>query len=162
MVRRKIVRRSTSLVPNNVWEGCDSIARELKGLGVDYVGHGVVCNEGHHTGYFSNFEWGERYFRNGYFFVEPILDVLEQDILNFVHWDALRYESDKHAVAIQRYHMNQITAGFTIASDRGDHKEYLNLGFKTDGKHPQQIFSCRKLVEDYFYAFRKVHTLQRV
>lgn len=156
------MRVSSSLVPDDVRERCDSVANELMELGVGYVGHGVVCRNGCHTGYFSNHEWGKRYFENGYFFVEPILDVLENDLLNFVDWDPLRYQFDKHAVTIQRYHLNRLTAGFTVSSDLNGHKEYLNLGFKIDGNYPKLFFQNRKLIQDYFYAFRNAHTLHRI
>ncbi len=46
----------------------DEISNELKEIGINYVGHGVVNHKGEHTGYFSERQWGNVYIEKGYFF----------------------------------------------------------------------------------------------
>ena len=69
-----ILRSSSKQISKEIQEKLDVFFADLKTNGVSYIGHGIINQQGDHTGYFSNENWGEFYIQNQFFFHEPILE----------------------------------------------------------------------------------------
>ena len=60
-------RLSSEAVPQEIHKKLDVFFADLQAVGVFYIGHGVISDEGNHTGYFSNSKWGEIYVQKNSF-----------------------------------------------------------------------------------------------
>ena len=80
-------RLSSQAVPEEIQGKLDLFFNELKEIGISYIGHGVICDQGNHTGYFSNKKWGELYIQRQYFFSEPILKKYTANETDVISWN---------------------------------------------------------------------------
>lgn len=61
-------RTSSKSVPKEIQEKLDLFFGDLKTNDISYIGHGIINQQGEHTGYFSNEKWGKFYIENQFFF----------------------------------------------------------------------------------------------
>ncbi|MGB0935706.1 MAG: hypothetical protein ACPGXY_06560 [Alphaproteobacteria bacterium] len=146
---------SSSHAPQHAKSYLDELAQELAELGVDYVGHGVISPDGHHTGYFSNDQWGDKYIAEGYFFKEPILDSFDTASINIVDWANVDKLSK---ISVLRNKENNLKTGVTIETSYQGYREFLNLGFS---KPKPEFSAMMRLIDQYTHLFRKGHTALR-
>jgi hypothetical protein len=153
-----LIRLSSQAVPKDIHHKLDSFFQDLKAVGISYIGHGVVSNEGNHTGYFSNEEWGEFYVQNQYFFAEPILENYQQKQIDLISWEKVE---GKNAIAHARNACTKIVSGMTICKKDEDFNTFFNLGFDKDVNLAEFIFLKRDLLLAYFKIFNSCHLLWR-
>ncbi len=149
-------RCSSQLVPRDIQFTLDRFFSDLEASGISYVGHGVVSDEGDHTGYFSNDKWGHFYIEKQCFFDEPILDNYhkEETTLNLISWDKVK---DCHSIAHLRNQQTEITSGLTICRQENGFNTFFNIGFKEGVDLVDFSFFKRDLLLAYFSIFNNYH-----
>lgn len=153
-----IKRRSSQSIALEIQNKLDMFFEDLKAVGVTYIGHGIINDQGDHTGYFSHKSWGQLYIQNNYFFTEPILENYKNEKMSLIPWGTL--ENTNALVEIRNNYMN-ITSGMTICKNEADYKTFFNVGI-TDGKDIIEfVFFNRDLLLSYFSIFNNCHLLWR-
>ena len=151
-------RLSSQAIPNEIQDKLDLFFEELKEVGVAYIGHGVVSDQGNHTGYFSDKKWGELYVQNQYFFDEPILNNYEKNEIDLISWGKVE---DQHSIAHIRNEFTNVISGVTICKKDNGFNTFFNLGFKQDIDLARFSFLKKDIILEYFTAFNKYHLLWR-
>jgi hypothetical protein len=153
-----IKRRSSQSIPLEIQNKLDMFFEDLKAVGVTYIGHGIINDQGDHTGYFSHKSWGQLYILNNYFFTEPILENYKEEKMNLIPWGNLGNANG--ITNIRNNHMN-ITSGMTICKNEAGYKTFFNVGI-TGGKDIIEFaFFKRDLLLSYFAIFNSYHLLWR-
>lgn len=154
-----IKRISSQSIPKEVQDKLDLFFGELKEIGVSYIGHGVVSDEGNHSGYFSNKKWGELYIKQQYFFAEPILkNYKTKKEIDLISWTMVK---DSHSIAQMRNEFIQVTSGVTICQKEGAFNTFFNIGFDRDYDLARFTFLNKDLLLAYFHAFNENHLVWR-
>lgn len=151
-------RLSSHAVPWEIRVKLDLFFGDLREVGISYIGHGVVCEQGNHTGYFSNEKWGQFYVQNKYFFDEPILDNYTAKKMDLISWRALE---DAHSIAHTRNEFTKIVSGMTICKQENEFNTFFNIGFDKDIDLIEFSFFKRDLLLAYFQIFNNSHLLWR-
>lgn len=147
-------RNSSQGIPFEIQTKLDLFFGDLQNIGVFYIGHGVISEDGNHTGYFSNKKWGELYINNQYFFHEPILGDFKENQIDLISWTNLK---DVHSIAQMRKEFTQVTSGMTLYKKEGDFRTFFNLGFNKEIDLAQFAFLKRDLLLAYFHIFNDYH-----
>ncbi len=151
-------RLSSNAVPWELQIKLDLFFNDLKAVGVSYIGHGVVSDQGNHTGYFSNEKWGQVYVQNKYFFVEPILENYEKKQMDLISWGTLK---DAHSISHTRNEFTKIVSGMTLCKKVDEFNTFFNIGFNKDIDLIEFSFFKRDLLLAYFQIFNNNHLLWR-
>lgn len=152
-------RLSSQAVPREIKNRLDVFFEDLKAAGIAYVGHGVVSDDDHHTGYFSNQHWGNFYIQNQYFFVEPILEHYERTKVDLISWEEA--DSSPSSVDYSRRMCTQIVSGMTICQQEKEFNTFFNVGFDKNVDLVKFLFFKRDLLLAYFRIFNNDHLLWR-
>ena len=147
-------RLSSQAVPMEIQNKLDIFFGDLKEVGIAYLGHGVVSDQGDHTGYFSNKSWGEIYIQNKYFFVEPILKNYKNQEIDVISWTALE---DVRSIARTRNEFVQLGSGMTICKRDNAFNTFFNIGFNKDVDIIRFSFLKRDILLAYFTIFNSCH-----
>jgi len=154
-----INRLSSQPVPKEIQNKLDLFFQELKEIGVSYIGHGVVSDEGNHSGYFSKKQWGEHYIQRQYFFAEPILkQYKDKKEIDLISWTTVK---DVNSIAQMRNEFTQVTSGVTICKKDDVFNTFFNIGFSKDVDLARFTFLNKDLLLAYFHAFNENHLLWR-
>jgi hypothetical protein len=140
----------------------DEISNELKEIGINYVGHGVVNYKGEHTGYFSDRQWGNVYIEKGYFFSDPVLQVFDQSPMKIIDWFIVENMTKNNKILHERIQHTGIVGGITLVSQLQNHIEFLNLGFSKKISTTKYLLKHHMLLNIYAQMFRQYHTYQRI
>ena len=151
-------RLSSNGVPREIQIKLDLFFGDLKAVGISYIGHGVVSDQGNHTGYFSNEKWGQFYVQNKYFFVEPILKNYAKKKIDLISWGALE---DIHSISHTRNEFTNIVSGMTICKKENEFNTFFNVGFDKEVDLIEFSFFKRDLLLAYFQIFNNCHLLWR-
>ncbi len=135
-------RLSSQGVPWEVQIKLDEFFEDLKQRDISYIGHGVVSDEGKHTGYFSDKKWGEIYIQRQFFFIEPILENYRKTNIGLISWKKLK---DTNAVGRIRNEFTSLTSGLTICKREGRFNTFFN----------------KDILLAYFNIFNNSHILWR-
>ena len=155
------VRTSSHLTSNSITHKLDEISHELREIGINYVGHGVVNHKGEHTGYFSDQKWGNLYIEKGYFFSDPVLQVFDHSPLKIIDWFIVESLAKNNKIIQERMHYTGIIGGITLVSQLQNHTEFLNLGFSKKISTTKYLLEHYTLLNRYAHLFRQYHTYQR-
>lgn len=153
-----IKRLSSQIVPKELQNKLDLFFNDLQEVGVSYVGHGVVSDEGNHSGYFSHKQWGELYIQNKYFFVEPILKSFEEKKTDLVSW---RQVENDHSIIPLRREYTKASSGLTIRKKDKGLNTFFNVGFTQDIDLLDFTYFKRDLLIAYFKVFNNYHLMWR-
>jgi len=149
-----IKRHSTQIVSKEIQNKLDLFYSDLQEVGVSYVGHGVVCDQGNHTGYFSNKKWGDFYIQNKFFFSEPILKTYEENNNELIPWENI---NEEQPIASQRREQTKINSGVTIYVRDHEYNTFFNMGFH-EGINPFEfVFFKKDVLLSYFDIFNNYH-----
>ncbi len=151
-------RISSQLIPWEIQNKLDLFFGDLREVGVSYIGHGVVSDGGHHTGYFSNENWGRFYIENRYFFSEPILTNYEKKHLDLIPWLSVE---DRHSIVRVRNEYINVNSGMTVCKKEGEFNTFFNIGFKEGIDIIDFCFFKRDLLLAYFTIFNNYHLMWR-
>jgi len=151
-------RLSSQNVPKEIQNKLDWFFGDLKEIGVAYIGHGVVNDQGNHTGYFSNREWGELYIQNQYFFFEPIIQNYTKKDMSLIPWGTLE---DNHSIARIRSEYTKISSGVTLCKKDNEFNTFFNIGFSQDIDLIDFLFFKRDVLLSYFQIFNNYHLFWR-
>lgn len=153
-----IKRLSSHIVPKELQNKLDLFFNDLQEVGVAYIGHGIVSDEGNHSGYFSNRSWGESYVQNNYFFLEPILNSYEEKKSDLISW---RRVEDSHSIVHKRTEYTKANSGLTICKKDKGYNTFFNVGFTQDIDLLDFTFFKRDLLIAYFKVFNNYHLMWR-
>ncbi|MBA3814270.1 MAG: hypothetical protein H0X26_07255 [Alphaproteobacteria bacterium] len=151
-------RLSSQGVPWEVQIKLDEFFEDLKERGISYIGHGVVSDQGKHTGYFSDKQWGEIYIQRQFFFIEPILENYRKTNIGLICWNTLK---DTNAIAHMRNEFTSITSGLTICKREGQFNTFFNIGFSKDIDLVEYTFFNKDILLAYLNIFNNSHILWR-
>ena len=149
-----LLRTSSKAVPKEVQEKLDLFFGDLKASGISYIGHGIINQQGDHTGYFSNEAWGELYIENQFFFNEPILENYATNNLELISWKTLK---SPNSVSEARTEFTKIISGLTLCKIEGKFNSFFNVGFDRDIDLVEFAFFKRDLLLAYFSIFNNYH-----
>lgn len=149
-----IERSSSEIVPRDIQSTLDMFFGDIKTVGVSYLGHGVVSDQGDHTGYFSNKEWGQFYMQNQCFFAEPILKLYEKEPLSVIPWVSVK---DCNSIAQLRNERAQLTSGLTICRKEDKFNTFFNIGLNEHVNIVDFSFFKRDVLLAYFTIFNNCH-----
>lgn len=151
------MRKKTSSVPDSISLRLDVLTKELREIGVSYVGHGVVSLQGDHTGYFSNQEWQNIYLSGRFFHNEPILDAFIKNPLGAVHWQCV----EKNEVASMRREVVDILGGVTLCNFYHSFFGFLNIGFSDERNTYDFLKKNKPLIGAYHQSYDQIHLFWR-
>lgn len=151
------MRNKSSGVLGTIVEQLDSLTEELKEIGVQYVGHGVVSVEGNHTGYFSNREWQGIYLSGKFFHAEPILDQFLKNPFDKVHWKYV----ENNNVAQLRKEMTGVVNGVTLCNFHNSFFGFLNIGFPDDRDTEKFLKDNLPIISAYHNVYDQMHLAWR-
>jgi hypothetical protein len=151
-------RLSSEAVPQEIHKKLDVFFADLQAVGVFYIGHGVISDEGNHTGYFSNSKWGEIYVQKKFFFKEPILENYEVKNIDLITW---KIPEDINSIGRIRNEFTHIASGMTICKKEGKFNTFFNIGFDNKIDLIEFSFFKRDLLLAYFDIFNNYHLAWR-
>jgi len=149
-----INRLSSEIIPRDLQNTLDMFFGDLQPVGVSYLEHGVVSDQGDHTGYFSNKEWGQVYMQNQYFFSEPILQLYEEKSLSLIPWASIE---DCNSIAQLRNERDQLTSGLTLCRKEGEFNTFFSIGLNETIDIIEFSFFKRDVLLAYFSIFNNCH-----
>lgn len=147
-------RTSSKSVPKEIQEKLDLFFGDLKTNDISYIGHGIINQQGEHTGYFSNEKWGKFYIENQFFFKEPILENYNTDGLDLISWKLLKHPN---SVSEARTEFTKLISGITLCKIEGEFNSFFNIGFDRDIDLVRFSFFKRDLLLAYFSIFNNYH-----
>lgn len=153
-----IERLSSQELSGEIQVKLDPFFEDLKVRGISYIGHGVVSDEGAHTGYFSNPQWGEMYIQRQFFFIEPILEKYEDNKMSLISWKGIE---EGNPVACIRNEFTKITSGLTLCKREQEFNTFFNIGFDKNVDLGEYTILNKDVLLAYFNIFNNSHLLWR-
>lgn len=153
-----LARLSSQGLPWELQIKLDEFFEDLKLRGISYIGHGVVSDQGNHTGYFSDKQWGAIYIQRQFFFLEPILENYRKTNIDIIPWNTLK---DINAIAQIRNEVASINSGLTICKREGQFNTFFNIGFNKDIELIEYVFFNKDILLAYLNLFNNSQILWR-